>query len=170
MTIKIKKPDLGAALVHLTFDVSMTQEFYKKEISSTDFPQHGEVFYFYGQPLYVPKVKIVNTFYSTHITYLRDRNGTKSGSGHKYSKIRVKGTIDVLNKYKKAMAGDLCPTALVCVRDSCADTLTLTSVCICKCDPIDLIIYKTWQANQSFYHENIIVFYLYVYLSRLQSF
>jgi hypothetical protein len=35
----------------LTFDVSTTQEFYMKEISSMDFPQHGEVFYFYGQAL-----------------------------------------------------------------------------------------------------------------------
>jgi hypothetical protein len=29
----------------------MTQEFSMKEISSMDFPQHGEVFYFYGQAL-----------------------------------------------------------------------------------------------------------------------
>jgi hypothetical protein len=27
------------------------QEFYMKEISSMDFTQHGEVFYFYGQAL-----------------------------------------------------------------------------------------------------------------------
>jgi hypothetical protein len=30
----------------------MTQEFNMKEISSMDFPQHGEVFYFYGQALH----------------------------------------------------------------------------------------------------------------------
>jgi hypothetical protein len=35
----------------LTFDVRTIQEFYMKEISSIDFPQHGEVFYFYGQAL-----------------------------------------------------------------------------------------------------------------------
>jgi hypothetical protein len=31
--------------------VPTTQKFYMNEISSTDFPQHGEVFYFYGQAL-----------------------------------------------------------------------------------------------------------------------
>jgi hypothetical protein len=35
----------------LTFDVSTIQEFYIKEIISMDFPQHSEVFYFYGQAL-----------------------------------------------------------------------------------------------------------------------
>jgi hypothetical protein len=35
----------------LTFDVIAIQKFYMKEISSMDFPQHGEVFYFYGQAL-----------------------------------------------------------------------------------------------------------------------
>jgi hypothetical protein len=29
----------------------MTQEIYVKEISSMDFPQHGVVFYFYGQAI-----------------------------------------------------------------------------------------------------------------------
>jgi hypothetical protein len=41
----------------LTFDVSATQEFYMKEISSMDFPQHGEVFYFYGHALHVKYIK-----------------------------------------------------------------------------------------------------------------
>jgi hypothetical protein len=36
----------------LTLDVSTIQEFYMKEIRSRDFPQHGEVFYFYGYELY----------------------------------------------------------------------------------------------------------------------
>jgi hypothetical protein len=36
----------------LTFDVSTAQELYMKEITSRDFPQHGEVFYFYGQALH----------------------------------------------------------------------------------------------------------------------
>jgi hypothetical protein len=36
----------------LTFDVSTIQEFYMKEISFMDFPQHGEGFYFYGQALH----------------------------------------------------------------------------------------------------------------------
>jgi hypothetical protein len=40
--------ELGAAQVNLIFDASTTQEFYMEEISSMDFPQHGEGFYFYG--------------------------------------------------------------------------------------------------------------------------
>jgi hypothetical protein len=35
----------------LAFDVSTTQEFYMKEIISMDFPQHGEILYFYGYAL-----------------------------------------------------------------------------------------------------------------------
>jgi hypothetical protein len=35
----------------LTLDVRTNQEIYMKEISSMDFPQHGEVSYFYGQAL-----------------------------------------------------------------------------------------------------------------------
>jgi hypothetical protein len=35
----------------LTFYVSTTQENYMKGISSRDFPQHGGVFYFFGQAL-----------------------------------------------------------------------------------------------------------------------
>jgi hypothetical protein len=35
----------------LTFDVRTIQKFYMKEISFMDLPQHGEVFYFYGQAL-----------------------------------------------------------------------------------------------------------------------
>jgi hypothetical protein len=38
---------LGATLVHLRFDVSMTQEFYMKEISSIDFPQYGDEWLYY---------------------------------------------------------------------------------------------------------------------------
>jgi hypothetical protein len=42
---------VGTALVHFDIWSYTTQEFYMKEISSMDFPQHGEVFYFYGQAL-----------------------------------------------------------------------------------------------------------------------
>jgi hypothetical protein len=35
----------------LTYGVTTIQEFCTKEISSKDFPQYGEVFYFYGQAL-----------------------------------------------------------------------------------------------------------------------
>jgi hypothetical protein len=51
-----KKPELVAALVHFAFDVSRTQEFYMKLIGCMDFPQHGEVFYFYGQALHAPSL------------------------------------------------------------------------------------------------------------------
>jgi aspartate/tyrosine/aromatic aminotransferase len=44
---------MGAALVHFDIDASTVQEFYMKEISSMDFPQHGEVFYFSGQALHM---------------------------------------------------------------------------------------------------------------------
>jgi hypothetical protein len=38
-------------MVHFDiFDVNMTQDI--KEITSMDYPQHGEVFYFYGQDLH----------------------------------------------------------------------------------------------------------------------
>jgi hypothetical protein len=41
----------------------MIQQFYTKKISSMDFPQHGEVFYFYGQALHnVIKTIIVVKF------------------------------------------------------------------------------------------------------------
>jgi hypothetical protein len=33
--------------------VSMVQEFYMKEISSMNFSQHAEVFYFYGHALHI---------------------------------------------------------------------------------------------------------------------
>jgi hypothetical protein len=36
----------------LTFDVRMIQDFFMKEISSIDFPQNEEVFYFYGQAVH----------------------------------------------------------------------------------------------------------------------
>jgi hypothetical protein len=39
-------------VISCKFDSNTTQEFSMKEISSMDFPQHGEVFYFYGQALY----------------------------------------------------------------------------------------------------------------------
>jgi hypothetical protein len=43
----------------LIFDVWTIEEFYMIEISSMDFPQHGEVFYFYGEALqYYHKIKI----------------------------------------------------------------------------------------------------------------
>jgi surface polysaccharide O-acyltransferase-like enzyme len=53
---KIGKSELGQHWSILTFDVSTIQEFYMKEISSMDFPQYGEVFYFYGKALYRSKV------------------------------------------------------------------------------------------------------------------
>jgi hypothetical protein len=43
------RPGLGQHWSFLIFDVSTIQEFYMKEISSMDFPQNGEIFYFYGQ-------------------------------------------------------------------------------------------------------------------------
>jgi hypothetical protein len=46
-----KKLSWGQHWFILTFDVSTFQEFYMKGISSMDFPQHGEVFYFNGQTL-----------------------------------------------------------------------------------------------------------------------
>jgi hypothetical protein len=48
LTIKIKNLSWGQHWSILTFDVT-TQEF--KELSSIDFSQHGEVFYFYDQAL-----------------------------------------------------------------------------------------------------------------------
>jgi hypothetical protein len=51
LTIKIKNLSWVQHWSILTFDVSTTKEFYMKEISSMDFPQHGEDFYFYGQTL-----------------------------------------------------------------------------------------------------------------------
>jgi hypothetical protein len=51
MTIKIKNLNWGQHWSIVTFDGSTTQEFYMKEISSMDYPQQGEVFYFYGQAL-----------------------------------------------------------------------------------------------------------------------
>jgi hypothetical protein len=45
MTSKIKNPSWGQHWSILTFEVSTIQEFCMKEISSMDFPQHGEVFY-----------------------------------------------------------------------------------------------------------------------------
>jgi hypothetical protein len=52
LTIKIKNLSWGQHWFILTFDDSTTQEFYMNEISSMDFPQHGELFYFYGQVLH----------------------------------------------------------------------------------------------------------------------
>jgi hypothetical protein len=52
LTISIKNLSGGQHWSFLIFDVRMTQEFYMKEISSMDFPQHGEVFYFYGLGLH----------------------------------------------------------------------------------------------------------------------
>jgi hypothetical protein len=51
LAIKIKNLSWGQHWSILTFDVSTIQKFYRNEISSMDFPQHGEVFYFYGQAL-----------------------------------------------------------------------------------------------------------------------
>jgi hypothetical protein len=48
LTIKIKNLSWGQHWSILTIDVSTAQDFYLKEISFIDFPQHGEVF-FYGQ-------------------------------------------------------------------------------------------------------------------------
>jgi hypothetical protein len=51
MVSKIKNLSWGQHWTILIFDVSTVQEFYMKEISSMDFPQHGVVFYFNGQAL-----------------------------------------------------------------------------------------------------------------------
>jgi hypothetical protein len=52
----------------MTFDVITTQEFYMKENSSMDFPQHDKVFYFYGQALHIfLKIMYVCTYRSTYL-------------------------------------------------------------------------------------------------------
>jgi hypothetical protein len=51
LTIKIKNLSWGQHWSILTFDVRTIQELYMKEVSYIDFPQHGEVFYFYSQAL-----------------------------------------------------------------------------------------------------------------------
>jgi hypothetical protein len=52
MLIKIKS---------LTIKEFYTQEFYMEEISSMDYPHHGEVFYFYGQAYTYLKIKVTFT-------------------------------------------------------------------------------------------------------------
>jgi hypothetical protein len=52
----------------------MIQEFYIKEIRSIDFPQHGEVFYFYGQALYNMHNIVVKHF-SFNIATVQSRVG-----------------------------------------------------------------------------------------------
>jgi hypothetical protein len=54
---KIKTLSWGQHWSILTFNDRTIQELYMKEISSIDIPQHGEVFYFYGQALYVHRVQ-----------------------------------------------------------------------------------------------------------------
>jgi hypothetical protein len=58
LTIKIKNLRWGQHWSILTFDISTIQEICMKEISSMDFPQHGEVFYFYGQAINKKKTHV----------------------------------------------------------------------------------------------------------------
>jgi hypothetical protein len=52
ININIKNLRWGQHWSILTFGDITSQEFYMKDISSMGFPQHGEVFYFYGQALH----------------------------------------------------------------------------------------------------------------------
>jgi surface polysaccharide O-acyltransferase-like enzyme len=43
---------INTYILYMVPPSSTTQEFYMKEISSIDFPQHGEVFYSYGKAIH----------------------------------------------------------------------------------------------------------------------
>jgi hypothetical protein len=65
----------------LKFDVRTIQEFYMKEISSMDFPQHGEVFYFYGQALPTLQIYVFKYCKAEEFVCLLDRANLRNYSG-----------------------------------------------------------------------------------------